>query len=48
MKKFFIAALFAVALIGFAQSCTNDTAEEQKLYTDSPDPDEYKRPGGGS
>jgi maltose-binding protein MalE len=46
MKKFIIAAIFAVLIIGFVAACTNETAEETtELF--SPDPDEYKRPGGG-
>ena len=49
MKKFSLVALMAIALFGTIASCENDSiTETEELYVDSPDPDEYQRPGGGN
>ena len=49
MKKLLIIAILALTFTGTIYSCT-DTNDEAayEINNDSPDPDEIKRPGGGS
>ena len=50
MKKLLVAAILAVMMLGFAQSCVNDQdqAYEQLKEIDSPDPEKVKPPGGNN
>lgn len=49
MKKLLLIAILALTFTGAIYSCT-DTNDEASydIPADSPDPDEIKRPGGGS
>ncbi len=46
MKSTFKLLLIGLLTLG-AVSCTNDQAETEKLYIDSPDDDEVKEEPGG-
>ena len=50
MKKYLFAILLATATLGTIYSCTETNEDEvyNEIPADSPDPDEYQRPGGGN
>lgn len=48
MKKYLYALLLMVGMLFLAAACENNTADEDSIYIDSPDPGDVQRPGGGN